>query len=57
MSSAGAFGMAFKLAVFIAILILIAVLGVRAYRASVRRFEERGGIRRALCSDDASKLE
>jgi hypothetical protein len=49
--------MAFKLALFIAILILIAVLGVRAYRASVRRFEERGGIRRALCSDDASKLE
>lgn len=31
--------MAFKLTVFIAILIIIAVLGMRAYSASVRRFE------------------
>lgn len=31
--------MAFKLVIFIAILIAIGVLGVRAYAASVRRFE------------------
>lgn len=31
--------MVFKLVVFIAILIVIGVLGVRAYAASVRRFE------------------
>ncbi|WP_198291488.1 hypothetical protein [Thauera sp. 63] len=33
--------MAFKLIVFIGILIAIAVLGSRAYRASVARFEGR----------------
>lgn len=31
--------MAFKLIVFIAILVAVAVLGMRGYRASVRRFE------------------
>lgn len=31
--------MAFKLTVFIAILVAIAVVGVRAYAAAVRRFE------------------
>lgn len=31
--------MAFKLIVFIAILVLVAVLGSRGYRAAVRRFE------------------
>lgn len=31
--------MAFKLIVFIGILVAVAVLGVRGYRASVRRFE------------------
>lgn len=31
--------MAFKLIVFIAIVVAIAVLGMRGYRASVRRFE------------------
>ncbi|MDI3515262.1 MAG: hypothetical protein PWP40_2491 [Rhodocyclaceae bacterium] len=37
--------MAFKLVVFIAILVAVAVLGTRGYRASVRRFErERGGL-------------
>ncbi|WP_169802947.1 hypothetical protein [Thauera butanivorans] len=33
--------MAFKLIVFIGILIAVAVLGVRAYRSSVRNFEVR----------------
>ena len=31
--------MTFKLTVFIAILVAIAVLGVRGYRAALRRFE------------------
>ncbi|WP_341644603.1 hypothetical protein [Thauera sp. SDU_THAU2] len=33
--------MAFKLIVFIGILVAVAVLGVRAYRSSVRGFEAR----------------
>lgn len=37
--------MVFKLTVFIAILITIAVLGVRAYSASVRRFEATRALR------------
>jgi len=37
--------MVFKLAVFVAILIVIAVLGVRAYAASVRRFEAARALR------------
>jgi ABC-type Na+ efflux pump permease subunit len=32
--------MTFKLAVFIAILVAVAVLGTRGYRAAVRRFED-----------------
>lgn len=37
--------MAFKLIVFIAILVAVAVLGTRGYRASVLRFEhERRGL-------------
>ena len=35
--------MAFKLIVFIGILVAVAVLGVRAYRSSVRVFEARQG--------------
>ncbi|MFT3758493.1 hypothetical protein [Thauera sp.] len=35
--------MAFKLIVFIGILVAVAVLGVRAYRSSVRGFEARQG--------------
>ena len=31
--------MAFKLIVFIAILVIVAVLGMRGYRAAVQRFE------------------
>lgn len=37
--------MLFKLTVFIAILVAIAVLGVRAYSASVRRFEAAQSLR------------
>ena len=33
--------MAFKLSVFIGIVIVVAVLGMRAYRSSVRGFEQR----------------
>lgn len=33
--------MTFKLIVFIGILVVVAVLGVRAYRSSVRGFEQR----------------
>jgi hypothetical protein len=37
--------MAFKLIVFIAILVAVAVLGMRGYRASVQGFErERAGL-------------
>lgn len=42
--------MVFKLVVFIAILIVIGVLGVRAYAASVRRFEVE---RAARAADEA----
>ncbi|ENO85365.1 hypothetical protein [Thauera phenylacetica] len=37
--------MVFKLTVFAAILVAIAVLGVRGYTASVRRFEAARGLR------------
>lgn len=37
--------MIFKLTVFAAILVAIAVLGVRGYTASVRRFEAARGLR------------
>jgi len=49
--------MAFKLTVFIAILIAIAVLGVRAYAASVRGFEASRGARAAVEASADQTLE
>lgn len=49
--------MVFKLTVFIAILIAIAVLGVRAYAASVKGFETSRGKRAAVEAGADQTLE